>query len=62
MCYSKIKMEVCIVEKVIIKLDSDLYKEMWREADAQYISIEELIRDWVEDRMIEIRDKGSERG
>jgi len=48
------------MEKVIIKLDDDLYEEMWEEAEAKNISIEELIRNWVEDRMIEIRDRGSE--
>jgi len=49
------------MEKVIVKLDSDLHEEMWVEAKAQDISIEELIRDWVEDRMIQIREEGSER-
>ena len=48
------------MEKVIVKLDSDLYEEIQVEAKAQYISIEELIRDWIEDRMIQIREEGSD--
>ena len=48
------------MNKVAVVLDDDLYKEMWKEAKAQDISIEELIRDWIEDRTIKVRDEGSE--
>jgi len=48
------------MEKVILKLDDDLFEELQIEAKAQYISIKELIRDWIEDRMIQIRDEGSD--
>jgi len=53
-------MEVCVMKKIVVGLDSDLYEEVLAEAKAQDISAEELIRDWVEDHMIQIREEGSD--
>jgi len=50
------------MEKVILKLDDDLFKELQIEATLKELSVQDLIRDWVEDIMIVIRDKGSDFG
>jgi len=59
-CYTKRKMEVYVMEKVIVKLDDDLFKELQVVATFKELSVQDLIRDWIEEIMIEIRDKGND--
>ena len=48
------------MEKVIVKLDDDLFKELQVVATFKELSVQDLIRDWIEEIMIEIRDKGND--
>jgi len=43
------------MRNINIVLDDDLFKEVSSRASFEGIFVEDLIRDWVEDRMIEIR-------
>lgn len=60
------QIEICysgdIMKKIVLTLDNDLFKEVETEANSKSeiypegLPIEDLIRDWVEDRIIKLND------